>query len=190
MWTFKLISQCFVFFLQLFNLHFKRCYLLVPIIRDKLEVLNSIVGFNVVFMMDYLPTMEVATEMFRHYKAMLKDIVVGFIGHGVKEIIGLEKYQVIAVRHTSSTLPALMLFGKGMEHLSTVARLASQANRVSLINCNPFSPPTIRTSKPLKFSSTCLIPYFPTLLELSQYRHMNIIQDQLALVKEANRCVA
>lgn len=65
--TLKFIPQGFVFFLEFCYLHFKYCYLFVPIISNKLKVLNSIIIPNMILMMHDFPSVKAMSKTFSHY---------------------------------------------------------------------------------------------------------------------------
>lgn len=188
--TLKFISQCLVFLLQSLYLLLKDAYLLVLIVRDKLEIFPSVVlsifntafGIFRSFMMNYLPAMEISAQCFSYYKAMFKNIMT-LICHWVKEIIGIDIDQNVTVRHTSSSSPRTVLCPLVSVQPLAVTYITPQADRVTFINLNPPSLPTIWASKPLEFSVWRYMPYFPTSFNFAQYKHTYIIPDQMALVK-------
>lgn len=85
----------------------------MPIIRDKLKILYSIVIFNMVLVVDYFPSMKITTEMFSHYKAMFVNISPAFC-HRIEEIIGVKSNQYVATPIGSPAPPPIMVLTSKM----------------------------------------------------------------------------
>ena len=81
---------------KVFNTFLKYCNLLVPIIRDELKVLYSVIRSIVVFVMYKFPSVKIATKMFCHYKAVFQNSAIGSC-HWIKEIIWRNIYHNVMI---------------------------------------------------------------------------------------------
>ncbi len=145
----KSLTQLLILNLQLLYLHLKYSYLIVSIIRDKLKILYTIIIFDMVLMMDYLPAMEIAAKGLCHYKAVFKDIAV-FSHHLIKKVIGIKFYTDITLRRiVSATLPSRVFITllRPMT-ISTMATFKGTRSIFTYFVCNPTFLPTTFTNVP------------------------------------------
>lgn len=157
----EFLAQCLIVLFQSLYLRFKYCYLLVPIIANKLKILYSIICFNVILVVNYFPTVKTSPQMFCHNKAMFKYIAL-FISHWVKEIFRVNfKGNIATPRSCSPTLPIIaiappmqigkpsfLLWGKDSVFVLTGTMTTSKVSRQAFAILNPPLLATINASVP------------------------------------------
>lgn len=83
-------------------------FMMFNIVDKKLKVLNSIVVFNAVDMVDYFLGVKIASEILLHYKAMFKDMF--FIV--TKRMIRFMNFNISSKIFTNSVFPSRHIFSK------------------------------------------------------------------------------
>ncbi len=177
----QLLTQESVVRLQLSNLAFKHSKLLVSDITFNLQVLNSVVVFYAILVMNYLPRMKASTEMLRHRKAVFKNCTITFC-HSVKEIVRLQCYQDVAIAvYSTSTFPSRVLISTIMDWCFTVHNVSTTITifrrRLPILQQYPSRLTTTFTWKPLVTVGFSRFIYFLTLFDVTYLYHNNIILE-------------
>lgn len=175
----KSFFQRLILILQPLYLHFKYCYLLVLIIGNKLEVLNSVIISNSILMMNYFPIVKTATKTFSHHQTMLSNIIM-VIGHWVEEILRIYPYKHVTIGFSSATFPRLIPTAGIFPFIS--------ASNTTLMDCLPVNADpafltTVDASVPDVFMTSAFADFL-AFFNISYFTHRYIILYQNKVRKE------
>ncbi len=177
----KLYSMIIKQFFKISNPLFKYSYLLMSIVSNKLKVLNAVIIFDTILMMDYLPRMKTSPQMFSHDKTMLTNIT-SLSNHRIEEIIRENFNFNIAQSSCSTTFPKMVAFTSTASIFIT-AIATKQIYRFILRKMNPSFLATVRARSPY-ISTHIFNTYVSTNSGVSYIRHIGIIAHQWKIHNE------
>lgn len=176
----QFLLKFLVLSLKVFYSILKNSDLFMSIISDQLKVLNSVIKWVSIYVMNYLPSVKTATKTFCHYQPVFFHITF-LVRHWIKEVIlvNIDRYiRPFSSYFTTSALPTRVLCTTFAD-MKTLS--APFANRFIVLKCHPTFSPTSWASNPDIFSTlvsflggwALVYPFtnFAGSFNLSQYRH-------------------
>ena len=127
-------------------------------VRQQLKILQAIIVFNPILVMDYFPGQKTSTKMFCHYKTMFSNIA-SPIRHRIEKIILPYPNNLVSVAVNIATFISRIICSP-----ETMTMLASKAYRFTMFHKNPSRYATDNTSMPnYSFGGFSIVAYCSTI---------------------------